>query len=397
MRFQTLDDKNECVAVYLSNDKELKFSNVPDDVTSTWNYAPYLKGKDIQYAQLYCEGKKLDEVCPEHIKTDLNNINKRLKALVRSFIEAKVSLSDNCFFELVPQRFLKEYCNIKDQVTDHVFQTYSKPINYEFLKQMSEMLTDIKYRKLNIDLELLKQEICNEETQKVYQKYSSTTPYIDYDLFGAITGRLSAKGFPILNFNKKHRHVLSPTNDFFIEIDFNAAEIRMAYALCGNKQPDGDVYEILNNEYYNGELTRAEAKKKAIVWLYDEEQKDMRLEAVFNKKYLLDNHYNVDEVTTAYGRVIKVDERKAIPYLLQSSFIDLFHRQVLKVHKFLEHRNTFIPFMIHDCLYLDMCASEKHLIKDIVDVFSNTQYGKFNVKVKAGKKLSDMKELNLNG
>ncbi len=154
-----------------------------------------------------------------------------------------------------------------------------------------------------------------------------------------------------------------------------------------------------SNEFYNGELTRAEAKKKAIVWLYDEEQKDMRLEAVFNKKHLLGNHYRYDtnEIVTAYGRVIKVDERKAIPYLLQSSFIDLFHRQVLKVHKFLESRKTFIPFMIHDCLYLDMCANEKHLINDIVSVFSNTEYGNFKVKVMAGKKLSDMKELKLNG
>jgi hypothetical protein len=262
---------------------------------------------------------------------------------------------------------------------------------------MTEFLTDIKHRKLNIDLDLLKQNVKDDETLKILQKYTDTSNNIDYNLFGAVTGRLSAKGFPILNFNKKHRHVLNPTNDFFVEIDFNAAEIRMAYALCGNKQPDGDVYEILNNEFYNGELTRAEAKKKAIVWLYDEEQKDTRLEAVFDKKKLLDNHYSSGKVHTAYGRVLETDERKAIPYLLQSSFIDLFHRQVLGVNKFLQHNSTFIPFIIHDCLYLDMSASEKHLIHDIVKVFSSTKYGKFNVKVKAGKKLSEMKELKLNG
>jgi len=64
MRFQTLDDKNECVAVYLPKDNQLKFNHIPDDATSTWSYAPYLKSKQIEYAQLYCEGKNLEEVCP---------------------------------------------------------------------------------------------------------------------------------------------------------------------------------------------------------------------------------------------------------------------------------------------------------------------------------------------
>jgi hypothetical protein len=262
---------------------------------------------------------------------------------------------------------------------------------------MSELLTDIKYRKLNIDLDLLKSQITNDETQRIYQTYHEVTPYIDYDLFGAVTGRLSAKGFPILRFNKKHRHVLNPTNDFFVEMDFNAAEIRMAYALCGKEQPVGDVYEDINNTVYDGKLTRTQAKEKTIVWLYDEEGKDNRLESVFDKKKLLSKHYSNGFVHTPYGRKIEVEERKAISYLLQSSFIDMFHRQVLKVREYLKNEKTFIPFMIHDCLYLDMSMADRKHIKHIVETFSDTEFGRYLVSVKAGKKLSEMKELKLNG
>jgi len=398
MIFQTLDDKNECVAIYQNG--EINYNIIPQDTeqySKTWSYSQYLKNKDIEYANLYCEGKTLDEVCPEEIKKDWQAVNKKLRAIMRSFIESKVSMNDNCFFDLTPERFLKDYCIVKEQICEHVFANYSRPHNYEFLRSMTELFTDIKYRKLNIDLDNLKENIKDESTKAIFQKYSDIEDTIEYNLFGAVTGRLSAKGFPILTFNKKHRHVLNPTNDFFVEMDFNAAEIRMAYALSGKEQPKGDVYEEINNTVYDGELTRKQVKDKTIVWLYDEEGKDNRLESVFDKKKLLDTYYKNGYIHTAYGRKIEVEERKAISYLLQSSFIDLFHRQVLKVHDYIKYEKTFIPFMIHDCLYLDMSMSDRKYMNHIVSIFSDTEFGKYLVSVKAGKKLSEMKELKLNG
>ena len=43
-------------------------------------------------------------------------------------------LNENCFFELVPQQFLLEFCDIKNKITEHVLKNYEKPKNYDFLK-----------------------------------------------------------------------------------------------------------------------------------------------------------------------------------------------------------------------------------------------------------------------
>ena len=126
MLFQTLDNKQECVGVY--HDGALFFGE--DGIrqsfggTQTWSYAPYLEGRTIEYAYLYC-GCGLDDACPPHLRADWQFVNTRLQAFVRSFIEAKVSLNDNCFYDLVPETFLKDYCYMKDQICNFVF-----PVNF---------------------------------------------------------------------------------------------------------------------------------------------------------------------------------------------------------------------------------------------------------------------------
>lgn len=396
MLFQTLDDRNECVAIYADN--KLSFNEIPDNLSKTWAYSQYLKGMNVEYANLYCQGKTLDEVCPEHLAKDWKNIKNRLKAFQKSFKTAKVSLEDNCFFELVPQRFLIEFCKVKNKITEHVFSTYQKPEEYKFLSDMSELITDIKYRKLNINLDWIKQNISGEESIKLYQKYHDLDPYIKFNLFGTVTGRLSTeKGFPILNFPTRHRGVLEPNNDLFVEIDFNGAELRTALALTGRDQPQEDIYELINREVFDNSLTRSEAKDKTIVWLYDENAVNDKLENMFSKKELFSRYYYGNGIKTPYNRTLEVEKRKAVNWLMQSTFIDMFHRQVLQVNQLLNNCDSYIPFMIHDCLYIDLKATEKKMLPEIIKVFSETPYGKFKVKVKAGKNLSQMKELKKYG
>ena len=131
MLFQALDDKQECIGIYL--DGKLIFDELPDNLTKTWNYSKFLEDRDIEYAKLYCSGKTLSEVCPEHLKERWEEANERMKAFYRSFMEAKVSLRDNCFFDLVPERHLMAYCDIKDRITDYVLRNYEKPKNYDHL------------------------------------------------------------------------------------------------------------------------------------------------------------------------------------------------------------------------------------------------------------------------
>jgi len=69
--FQTLDDKEQCAAIYLDGHIT---DELPDGLTRTWSYSSFLKDRDIEYAKIYCGGKSLDEVCPEHLKEEWNKI-----------------------------------------------------------------------------------------------------------------------------------------------------------------------------------------------------------------------------------------------------------------------------------------------------------------------------------
>ena len=67
MLFQTLDNKNHCVGVYSGG--SLKYEELPEDISRTWSYAPYLDDRDVEYASLY-KSQKISEMCPEHLKED---------------------------------------------------------------------------------------------------------------------------------------------------------------------------------------------------------------------------------------------------------------------------------------------------------------------------------------
>ncbi len=119
MLFQSLDDKKQCVGYYI--DGSLVYDR-PSGLSKTWSYSTHLSDMDIQYANLYCGGKSLGEGCPEELREKWDSITSKLRAFFRSFGEAKVSLDDNCFFDLVPDRFLLEFCDLKGQISEHVFQ-----------------------------------------------------------------------------------------------------------------------------------------------------------------------------------------------------------------------------------------------------------------------------------
>ena len=398
MLFQTLDDKENCVSVYIDGNLQ---KEIPDDLSKTWAYSAFLKGKDIQYAQLYCEGKKLSEACPEHLKENWEYINNKLKSFFTSFREAKVDLRQNCFFDLVPEKFLLEFCHVKNEITEHILATNEKPKEYEFYKRFTELLTDIKYRDLNIDLEKLQNNALTEKDLSYYYRMRDVKKFVDYDLFGSVTGRLSTRrnSFPIQNFQKAYRHVLTPKNDWFVAIDVNAAELRTSLALLNKPQPEGDVYEWIGKEIL-GIKDRAATKRIIIEWLYNSSnqiynQYAKKLDDVFQKDSLKNMYWINGYIHTPYNRKIECDEHHAIPYLNQSTFIDLYHRQIIKVDDYLKDKKSFISFLLHDEFVIDLADEEKNDLEDILKIVQDTKYGKFLSSIKIGKNYGEMKKINL--
>jgi hypothetical protein len=138
MLFQPLDPKGECRGIYANG--RLSYGNFPEGLTRTWSPASYLMNKQIEYASLYAKGASLEEACPEDLKEDYARVSGKLKAYLRSFVESKVNLNELCFFDLVPERFLLEYFEVKNKLTENVFQNFEKPMNYDFLARLSEII-----------------------------------------------------------------------------------------------------------------------------------------------------------------------------------------------------------------------------------------------------------------
>jgi hypothetical protein len=389
------------VGIYANDTLEFH-KPLPETLSKTWSYSGFLKGKDIDYAQIYCEGKNLDESCPEHLKEDWARANKKLKSIISSCLESKVSLKENCFFDLSPQRFLLEYCHIRNQICEHIFQQYKKPDEYAFYKRFTELLHDIKMRDLNIKLDNIQNKLWKESAMTFYKKIANGTNNISYNMFGSITGRLTMNknSFPMLTFPKQYRSVVVPKNDWFVVFDMNAAELRTALALNGKAQIEGDLHGWSAENVFKGQLDRSESKSTATAWLYESHSPlsvkyDAELSELYDKEALLKKYWIDGYIHTPYNRKIEADRHHAISYLNQSTFIDLFHRQIIKVDDFLNNKKSFVSFMIHDECVLDITDDEKKYLVDIVKILQDTKYGKFPVNVKAGKNYGDLKKLNL--
>jgi hypothetical protein len=391
MLFQTLDDKRDCVGYYYNN-KLLFNHELEENLTKTWKYSLHMGDRELQIASLYCQGKSLNDVCPEDLKEKWQKASRKLKAFMRSFIEAKVSLKENCFFDLVPERFLVEYCEVKNLITKHVLENYPKPDNYDFLYDLARMLEEIKYQQLSITKEPWKY-----WGAKMHKRMSKISPYIAYNAFGTVTGRLGVQtgSFPILNIAREARRAILPSNDCFLELDFNAAELRVLLALNGKEQPVIDIHEWNAKNIFKKDLSRDEIKKRTFSWLYNPKAIDKSLEVCYNKNYVLKEHFNGEAVKTIFDREIKADDHHALNYIIQSTTSDLFLKQAIKIWKLLKGKKTHVAFTIHDSLVLDFHLSDKGMVEGLLEEFSNTELGKFKVNISGGKNFGQMREMKL--
>jgi len=381
--FVTLDNKNWCKGIYHKG--SLEFGEIPETISRTWRYAPYLEGKNIEYAALYAQGKTLDEVCPPSLQEEWQKQTKRLNAYHKSFVHAKVNLNDNCFFDLVPYQFLKDFCEVKCKIIDQVIESKTKPENYDFLLELDKFSSQIADQELNVHVEKLKDSLYDVRARNLYNKILKISKKVEYNIFGSKTGRLTTKKdtFPILNLDSKYRSILEPKNDVFVELDFNAAEVRTLLALSEQDQPKEDIHSW-NAKKFN--ITREEAKQEIFAWLYGSSKVDSsKYEKFFNLDKIKEKFYNGVNVKNMYGRIIPSDDFHYLNYVIQSTTSDVVLRQVLKLSQELKNKKSFIAFTVHDSVVIDLAKEERNLINILIEIFSNTDLGRFPVNVSAGK------------
>jgi hypothetical protein len=391
--FQTLDDKKSCVGIY--HDGNLIYNDIPSGLSKTWSYSGFLEGSEIEYANLYVQGRGLDEVCPPELEEEWRERKARMKAFLRCFNTAKINLKDICLFEVIPEAFLLEWCEIKNKICTYIFENYEKPSNYEFLLQLTQVIEKIKYQELNIDPTELHSKLGSYRSRAFLKKIKTLEPFIDYNVFGTVTGRLTTKSysFPILTLDKRHRNVLKPNNDWFVEFDYNAAELRTFLALQDIEQPQEDLHEWNVKNIFGDSSTREDAKTRLFAWLYNPNSDDYLLNRTYDREKLIKENWKGGKITTKFDRTIEVDERRALNYLIQSTSSDLFLRQMIKVDELLEDSRSYVAFTLHDSLTIDLAEEDKGKIPEIVKIFGSTPFGEYVVNVSAGKDYGSMRKI----
>ena len=395
MLFQVLDSKAECVGIYA--DSVLKPGVLVPLQGETWDYSAHLLGNDYEIARIYSQGATITDVCPEDLKEDWEKIKKTLKSCLKAFNTSRVSLDENCFYDVVPEYFLYQYLETKNRITRHVLDTTSRPQNYDFMFKLVEMLADIRSRDLDIDLGPIRHLLSSVRGQNFHRTINTVRHVCDYNPWGTITGRLAtnAKSFPILTMNKEFRACIKPKNDWLLELDFNAAELRTLLALAGVEQPKNDIHDWNVKNIFDNQLTREKAKVKTFAWLYSSKE-NKQLERLYNKDLVRNKYWNGFKIQTDYGRIIEnVDEHHALNYIVQSTTIDMVHEQAYKVYELLKGRKSHISFLIHDAVYVDLADEDRYELLNLLDTFRQTRYDMFKVNVAVGKTLGTMKELKL--
>ena len=392
MIFQLMDSKIDCAGVYLPN--KFVFDRIPDGLTKTWSWSRHLDGRDIEYAQLWAGGRSIDDVCPEHLTTRWEAANKLLKAHFKAFGTSMIDLNDVCFYDVVPQKHLQLYFDTKNEITKWVFENIEKPKNYSFLKETFGNLRKLAQNPVNLNTFAL---YCigaeDNKAKHLYEQFEGKPVHIDYDIFGTITGRLTTKrgSFPILNLKKDLKNHVRPQNDVFLELDFNAAEIRTLLSLQGIEQPQEDIHEWNIKNVFKKELSRDEAKRKIFAWLYNPESNAIESN-IYDRQSLLEKHYRGGEVQTSFGRSIPAPDSKALNYLLQSTSSDNTIDRFNKISRFLGPSRSKVVAVIHDSVIIDLHREDRGMIPHLKQIFEETKLGRFKVNVSLGKNLGSLKE-----
>lgn len=388
MIFQILDDKRDCLGLFANG--EFYYGHIKRAFESTWDWSPHLSDDDYEYARVWCGGKTLEEACPKHLTERLEVHKKRVKNFVNAANVAKINLEDVCLFDIIPEQALNHWCQVKNEICQYVFETYTKPANHKFMIDINKLVYEISNNPVILNKnKLFKYQKADYKARSLWKNFGEKTPYISYDIYGAVTGRLTTKtnSFPILNLKKEIADVVVPKNDAFIQFDFNGAEIRTLLSLSGEPQPQEDIHE------FNAKIlkcSRAEAKKKFFAWFYNPNKKNQELAKFYKRDVVLEKHYVDGVVMTPFGRKIVADDFHSFNYLLQSASSDNCLSQAIKLNKFLNGRKSFVHSVVHDSVTIDFHGEDRDLVSHIKQIFEDTRLGEFKSSMHIGKNYKDM-------
>jgi len=198
----------------------------------------------------------------------------------------------------------------------------------------------------------------------------------------------------MLTIGKEFRQLLKPQNDWFLSLDYNAAEVRTFIALSGKEQPTVDVHDWHRSNLIKKDISREEAKVRFFAWIYNHSSSVTDFDS-YDRNSVVEKNYSDGIITTPFKRKIKVDRFKALNYLIQSTTSDLVLERAVAIDKFLEGKRSFISHIVHDEIVIDLAAAENDLSGDLKEIFAKNKLDTFRVNLKAGKDYYNLETLKL--
>ena len=154
---------------------------------------------------------------------------------------------------------------------------------------------------------------------------------------------------------------------------------------------DVHIWNVEN--VYNGKYDRAKAKQKIFAWLYNPKSKDKLASKAYKRDEVLEKYWDGTFIKTPFGRTIEADQKHALNYIIQSTTSDVFLDRAIALHKLLSTKKSTIAMLIHDSVIIDLANEDLDMVKEMVNIFSDTKLGSYRVGVKAGKNFGDLRKL----
>lgn len=376
MILQTLDIKDNCTGIYHNGEFLLNnFTETASKYDVAWKHSPSLKDENYRYLYLSLKDEDLSPYCSD---PDLFITYKsKMEAHQKAAITAKVSMTDTCFFDLLPKHQLVKWFSIREQAMKNLASTTTRDDDYDILHKAHVLTSEISHQNLT---------------------FAGKNGRVLYNIFGSATGRLTTKkgSVPVLTLKKEQRESITPQNDAFVELDLNAAEVRTLMALSGREQPQEDIHAWVTKNVLGNKISREEAKIRLFAWLYNPNSSDTDFDGFFSRQIFRDFFAAEDQVLkTPFGRKLIVEERKAQNYLLQSTTSDIVLQNAYKIMKLLKSKKSKIAFTLHDSIIIDMCKEDANMLKQLKAQFEETPWGSFVSTCKIGRNFGTLKELKI--
>ncbi len=373
MTFLQLEKKkNNKLFVY---DSSLNFE-LPPKLDRTWGFSSEFLKHGTIFAQAVAESQEISDVAGPFLDEYKKN-STRIKTCLDTYKICDINKKNFKLIELVPKNILIDFGDTINKITDYVLDNNKIQSYYKNLMEICEIVDDIKSRKVNF--------VSDEETE-LFTKLKKNKKMI-YTVFSGKTYRLGTghNSFP-MNLKKEWRSLIVPENHLIADLDFNGMDIRIFIGLLGKEQPETDIH--LFNQELLGTRDRNETKLKFFSWFYDETKTNIKLDSYYDRHFLLDKYVDKDyTILTPYDKQVKSDSFHCLNHLIQTTASFVFWEQAYKVFNKLRNKKTFIKFLNHDSIVLDIHKDELELLKELQDIFSQTnKFGKFKTTLKVSER-----------